>query len=118
MGAADVLLPVVTGQTWMEVPETVLIDFRGDKPFGIMGKVRVCFYFCDVNVLPIQQFRCLQEYSISWQKNTAESWGAPVIRSLCLMDNFCFDNHVQKAVNQTELKPFFANFSPRIFSRT
>ena len=39
LGAADVMLPVVTGQTWFKVPETVLIDFRGKIPFGIMGKV-------------------------------------------------------------------------------
>ena len=38
MGAADVTMPVVTGQTFMQVPETVLINFKNNLPFGMTGK--------------------------------------------------------------------------------
>lgn len=38
LGAADVLLPLVTGETWFRVPETVNIRFVGEPPFGIGGK--------------------------------------------------------------------------------
>ncbi|KAJ1914018.1 hypothetical protein H4219_004964 [Mycoemilia scoparia] len=38
MGAADVLMPLVTGETWLKVPETVEIRFVNQPPFGIGGK--------------------------------------------------------------------------------
>ncbi|KAJ1762924.1 hypothetical protein LPJ62_000005 [Coemansia sp. RSA 2167] len=38
MGAADVVMPLVTGETWLQVPETVEIRFVGAPPFGIGGK--------------------------------------------------------------------------------
>ena len=38
LGAADVAVPLVTGQTWFTVPETVLIEFVGTPGFGIGGK--------------------------------------------------------------------------------
>eukprot|EP00127_Corallochytrium_limacisporum_P001789 Clim_evm5s82 gene=Clim_evmTU5s82 len=38
LGAADVVMPMVTGETWMRVPETIRIDLVGNPPFGIGGK--------------------------------------------------------------------------------
>ena len=38
LGAADVVMPLVTGETWFKVPETVEIRFVGSPPFGIGGK--------------------------------------------------------------------------------
>ena len=38
LGAADVVMPLVTGETWFKVPETVEIRFVGKPPFGIGGK--------------------------------------------------------------------------------
>ncbi|KAJ1736912.1 hypothetical protein LPJ72_000962 [Coemansia sp. Benny D160-2] len=38
MGAADVVMPLVTGETWLQVPETVEIRFVNQPPFGIGGK--------------------------------------------------------------------------------
>ena len=38
LGAADVVMPTVTGQTFMQVPETLLINFVNDLPFGMTGK--------------------------------------------------------------------------------
>eukprot|EP00475_Leptophrys_vorax_P023771 TRINITY_DN3267_c0_g1_i4.p1 TRINITY_DN3267_c0_g1~~TRINITY_DN3267_c0_g1_i4.p1 ORF type:complete len:1474 (-),score=457.33 TRINITY_DN3267_c0_g1_i4:80-4501(-) len=38
MGAADVLMPVLTGQTWIKVPETILIDLQGELAPGMTGK--------------------------------------------------------------------------------
>ena len=38
LGAGDVVLPLVTGQTWLSVPEVVLIEFVGEPRFGIGGK--------------------------------------------------------------------------------
>ncbi|PVU93803.1 hypothetical protein BB561_003038 [Smittium simulii] len=38
MGAADVVMPMVTGETWLMVPETVEIRFVNEPQFGIGGK--------------------------------------------------------------------------------
>ncbi|OMH78463.1 putative aconitate hydratase [Zancudomyces culisetae] len=38
MGAADVVMPMVTGETWLQVPETVEIRFVNEPQFGIGGK--------------------------------------------------------------------------------
>ncbi|KAJ1659603.1 hypothetical protein IWQ61_001352 [Dispira simplex] len=38
LGAADVVMPLVTGETWFKVPETVNIRFVGEPRFGIGGK--------------------------------------------------------------------------------
>ena len=38
LGAADVVMPTVTGQTFFQVPETLLINFHNDLPFGMTGK--------------------------------------------------------------------------------
>jgi len=38
LGAADVVMPLVTGETWFKVPETVEIRFINAPPFGIGGK--------------------------------------------------------------------------------
>lgn len=38
LGAGDVVMPLVTGQTWFKVPEVVFIEFVGEPAFGIGGK--------------------------------------------------------------------------------
>ncbi|TPX53588.1 hypothetical protein SeMB42_g00682 [Synchytrium endobioticum] len=38
LGAADVVMPLVTGETWFKVPETCRIEFVGQPTFGIGGK--------------------------------------------------------------------------------
>ncbi|DBA05329.1 TPA: hypothetical protein N0F65_007491 [Lagenidium giganteum] len=38
LGAGDVVMPLVTGQTWFKVPEVVYIEFVGEPAFGIGGK--------------------------------------------------------------------------------
>ena len=38
LGAADVVMPLATGQTWFKVPESILITFVGRPSFGISGK--------------------------------------------------------------------------------
>lgn len=38
LGAADVVMPMVTGETWFRVPEICRIDFVGKLPFGVGGK--------------------------------------------------------------------------------
>ncbi|KAJ0398491.1 hypothetical protein P43SY_006649 [Pythium insidiosum] len=38
LGAGDVVMPLVTGQTWFKVPEVVFIEFVGAPAFGIGGK--------------------------------------------------------------------------------
>ncbi|DAZ98389.1 TPA: LOW QUALITY PROTEIN: hypothetical protein N0F65_000103 [Lagenidium giganteum] len=38
LGATDVVMPLVTGQTWFKVPEVVYIEFVGKPAFGIGGK--------------------------------------------------------------------------------
>jgi homoaconitase/3-isopropylmalate dehydratase large subunit len=38
LGAADVVIPLATGQTWFKVPESILIYLVGKPAFGIGGK--------------------------------------------------------------------------------
>ena len=37
-GAADVVMPLVTGQTWLRVPEVCRINFVGKAAYGVTGK--------------------------------------------------------------------------------
>ncbi|KAK1929655.1 putative aconitate hydratase [Phytophthora citrophthora] len=50
LGAADVVMPLVTGETWIKVPETVLIEFVGTPPTGMGGK--------DVMLYTLGQLKC------------------------------------------------------------
>jgi aconitate hydratase/homoaconitate hydratase len=38
LGGADVTAAMVLGQSWIEVPEAIAVDYRGALPFGIGGK--------------------------------------------------------------------------------
>jgi len=38
MGASDVVMPLITGKTWLQVPEVIQIRFIGESGFGIIGK--------------------------------------------------------------------------------
>lgn len=50
LGAADVVMPLVTGETWIKVPETVKIEFTGNLPMGMGGK--------DVMLYTLGQLKC------------------------------------------------------------
>ena len=38
LGSTDVVLPLVTGQSWLQIPETINIVFKGEPQFCIGGK--------------------------------------------------------------------------------
>ncbi|HKS69952.1 MAG TPA: aconitase family protein, partial [Ktedonobacterales bacterium] len=38
LGGADVTAAMVLGQTWIEVPEAIAVEYEGELPFGIGGK--------------------------------------------------------------------------------
>jgi aconitate hydratase/homoaconitate hydratase len=38
LGGADVTAAMVLGQSWIEVPEAIAVEYRGRPPFGIGGK--------------------------------------------------------------------------------
>jgi aconitate hydratase/homoaconitate hydratase len=38
LGGADVAVAMVLGESWLEVPEAIAVDYEGDLPFGIGGK--------------------------------------------------------------------------------
>ncbi|HEV2404393.1 MAG TPA: aconitase family protein, partial [Ktedonobacterales bacterium] len=38
LGGADVTAAMVLGQTWIEVPEAIAVEYTGDLPFGVGGK--------------------------------------------------------------------------------
>jgi aconitate hydratase/homoaconitate hydratase len=38
LGGADVTAAMVLGQTWLEVPEAIAVEYEGTPPFGIGGK--------------------------------------------------------------------------------
>ncbi|KAH8692803.1 mitochondrial putative aconitase [Talaromyces proteolyticus] len=43
MGATDVIMPLVTGQTWFTVPETVHLRLINEPPFGVGGKDTILY---------------------------------------------------------------------------
>ena len=38
LGSSDVVMPLVTGETWFKVPDSILINFTGKPVFGMTGK--------------------------------------------------------------------------------
>jgi aconitate hydratase/homoaconitate hydratase len=38
LGGGDVTATMVLGQTWLEVPEAIAVEYEGEPPFGIGGK--------------------------------------------------------------------------------
>ena len=44
LGAADVGMGLVTGETWMKIPESILITFTGKPAFGMGGKDVILYY--------------------------------------------------------------------------
>ncbi|MBX7098048.1 MAG: 3-isopropylmalate dehydratase [Myxococcaceae bacterium] len=38
LGGADITAAMVLGQSWIEVPEAIAVDYAGELPFGIGGK--------------------------------------------------------------------------------
>src|SRR5213593_3775191 len=38
LGGADVTAAMVLGQSWIEVPEAIAVEYRGQAPFGVGGK--------------------------------------------------------------------------------
>ena len=38
LGATDVMMPLVTGETWFKLPESIFIHFQGKPAFGVSGK--------------------------------------------------------------------------------
>jgi 3-isopropylmalate dehydratase small subunit len=38
LGGADVTAAMVLGESWIEVPEAIAIDYEGEPPFGVGGK--------------------------------------------------------------------------------
>jgi 3-isopropylmalate dehydratase small subunit len=38
LGGADVTAAMVLGQSWIEVPEAIAVEYEGQLPFGILGK--------------------------------------------------------------------------------
>ena len=38
LGGADVTVAMMLGETWLEVPEAIAVEYQGDPPFGISGK--------------------------------------------------------------------------------
>ena len=38
LGGADITVAMTLGETWLEVPDAIAVDYEGDLPFGLTGK--------------------------------------------------------------------------------
>jgi 3-isopropylmalate dehydratase small subunit len=38
LGGADIAVAMTLGETWLEVPEAIAVEYQGEPPFGISGK--------------------------------------------------------------------------------
>lgn len=38
LGGADITVAMTLGETWLEVPEAIAVDYAGELPFGLTGK--------------------------------------------------------------------------------
>ncbi|KAL2911509.1 hypothetical protein HK105_209040 [Polyrhizophydium stewartii] len=79
LGAADVVMPLVTGETWFKVPETVEIRFVGAPPFGIGGKDVI------LHVLGV-----LKRNTVAFER--AVEWTGPGIKHLSCDARFAIAN--------------------------
>ncbi|KIV94048.1 hypothetical protein PV10_05205 [Exophiala mesophila] len=78
-GAADVVMPLVTGETWFRVPEVCRINFVGKLPYGISGK--------DVILHIIGHFK---RNTIAFQR--AVEYGGPGLSELSMDARFAIAN--------------------------
>ncbi|EXK25128.1 hypothetical protein FOMG_18185 [Fusarium oxysporum f. sp. melonis 26406] len=78
-GAADVVMPMVTGETWFRVPEVCRINFVGTLPFGVGGK--------DVILHILGLFK---RNTIAFQR--AVEYGGPGLKELSMDARFAIAN--------------------------
>ncbi|KAH7468220.1 putative aconitate hydratase [Fusarium oxysporum f. sp. matthiolae] len=78
-GAADVVMPMVTGETWFRVPEVCRINFVGKLPFGVGGK--------DVILHILGLFK---RNTIAFQR--AVEYGGPGLKELSMDARFAIAN--------------------------
>ncbi|KAH6876745.1 hypothetical protein B0T10DRAFT_585145, partial [Thelonectria olida] len=78
-GAADVVMPMVTGETWFRVPEVCRINFVGKLPFGVGGK--------DVILHILGLFK---RNTIAFQR--AVEYGGPALKDLSMDARFAIAN--------------------------
>ncbi|KAL4922383.1 hypothetical protein BDW62DRAFT_217273 [Aspergillus aurantiobrunneus] len=78
-GAADVVMPMVTGETWFRVPEVCRIHFVGRLPFGAGGK--------DVILHILGLFK---RNTIAFQR--AVEYGGPGLKELSMDARFAIAN--------------------------
>lgn len=78
-GAADVVMPMVTGETWFRVPEVCRINFVGTLPYGVGGK--------DVILHLLGLFK---RNTIAFQR--AVEYGGPGISELSMDARFAIAN--------------------------
>ncbi|KAI8664393.1 hypothetical protein NCS55_00947900 [Fusarium keratoplasticum] len=83
-GAADVVMPMVTGETWFRVPEVCRINFVGKLPFGIGGK--------DVILHILGLFK---RNTIAFQR--AVEYGGPGLKELSMDARFAIANMTTEA---------------------
>ncbi|ORX56507.1 3-isopropylmalate dehydrogenase [Piromyces finnis] len=79
LGAADVLMPLVTGETWFKVPETCEIRFVGKPKFGITGK--------DIIIHVLGE---LKRNTVGFER--ACEWTGPGLKYLSCDDRFAIAN--------------------------
>lgn len=79
LGAADVVMPMVTGETWFRVPEICRINFVGTLPFGVGGK--------DVILHILGLFK---RNTIAFQR--AVEYGGPGLKELSMDARFAIAN--------------------------
>jgi homoaconitate hydratase len=104
LGAADTVLPLVTGETWIKVPETIKIEYSGNLKFGIggkdvilytMGKLKrntVAFERVVEYAGNIKALSCDSRFAIS--NMTAEFGGISILTFSFLISNILFSNFV------------------------
>ncbi|KAL6922659.1 hypothetical protein FSST1_006685 [Fusarium sambucinum] len=78
-GAADVVMPMVTGETWFRVPDVCRINFVGKLPFGVGGK--------DVILHILGLFK---RNTIAFQR--AVEYGGPGLKELSMDARFAIAN--------------------------
>lgn len=79
LGAADTLMPLVTGETWFKVPETCEIRLVGKPNFGITGK--------DIIIHVLGE---LKRNTVGFER--ACEWTGPGLQYLSCDDRFAISN--------------------------
>lgn len=80
LGGADITAAMVLGQSWLEVPEAIAVDYTGELAFGIGGKDVILKTLGDLGRNTVAM-----ERSVEYRGEATRQWSTDVRFTICNM---------------------------------